>query len=183
MAADSFDLQTGEASAAGAAEEEAPAASAAGAFALLAALGKSVVQRSLTACMPAQHGTETTPYAVTLLPLSTHAGLVPSHLHMASGQLDGSALQFLSHHEWSTCMAKGDKIGGFGGGWLEHPRQWLGAQWAGLFLRVPSCPEPLGASRGGTGAKMGHCQGGHFDHAAVRWYIDITHARLQPYVS
>ena len=40
----------------------------------------------------------------------------------------------------------GRKFGGFGGGWLEHPRQWLGAQWVGLFLGVPSCPEPPGAS-------------------------------------
>ena len=23
-------------------------------------------------------------------------------------------------------------IGDFGGGWLEHPTRWLGAQWAGL---------------------------------------------------
>jgi hypothetical protein len=36
-------------------------------------------------------------------------------------------------------------MGGFGGGWLEHPRQWLGALWAGRFLGVPSRPEPPGA--------------------------------------
>ena len=30
-------------------------------------------------------------------------------------------------------MVKGGKIGGFSGGSLEHPRQWLGAPWAGLF--------------------------------------------------
>ena len=36
-------------------------------------------------------------------------------------------------------------MGGFGGGELEQPRQWWGAQWAGLFLGVPSCPEPPGA--------------------------------------
>ena len=30
-------------------------------------------------------------------------------------------------------MVKGGEIGGFGGGLLEHPRQWLGAQWRGLF--------------------------------------------------
>ena len=30
-------------------------------------------------------------------------------------------------------MAKGSAIGGFGGGWLEHPRQRLGAQWPGLL--------------------------------------------------
>ena len=44
-----------------------------------------------------------------------------------------------------ACMVNGGGIGGFGGGALEHPRQWLGAQWAGLFLGVPSCPEPPGA--------------------------------------
>ena len=37
-------------------------------------------------------------------------------------------------------------IGGFGGGSLEHPRQWLRAQWADLFLGVPNCREPPGAS-------------------------------------
>ena len=42
-------------------------------------------------------------------------------------------------------MVKGGDMDGFGGGWLEHPRQWLGAQWVGLFLGVPSCPEPPGA--------------------------------------
>ena len=47
-------------------------------------------------------------------------------------------------------------IGGFGGGWLEHPRQWLGAEWAGLFLGVPSCPEPPGASRGVSEAEARH---------------------------
>ena len=43
-----------------------------------------------------------------------------------------------------TCTVKGGEIGSFGGGWLEHSRQWLGAQRAGLFLGVPSCPEPPG---------------------------------------
>ena len=42
-------------------------------------------------------------------------------------------------------MVKGGKLGGFGGGWLEHRGQWPSAQWAGLFLGVPSCPEPPGA--------------------------------------
>ena len=37
--------------------------------------------------------------------------------------------------------ARGE-MGGFGGGWLEQPRQW---QWDVLFLEVPSCPEPPGA--------------------------------------
>ena len=41
-------------------------------------------------------------------------------------------------------------MGGFGGGWLEQPRQWWGAQWAGLFLGVPSCPEPPGAPWAGA---------------------------------
>ena len=40
---------------------------------------------------------------------------------------------------------KGGEIGDFGGDWLEHPRRWLGAQWAGLLLGVPRCPEPPGA--------------------------------------
>ncbi len=38
-------------------------------------------------------------------------------------------------------MVKGGECGGFAGGWLEHPRRWLGAQWAGLFLGVPNCSE------------------------------------------
>ena len=32
-----------------------------------------------------------------------------------------------------TWRLKGGGMGGFGGGWLEQPRQWRGAQWAGLF--------------------------------------------------
>ena len=35
-------------------------------------------------------------------------------------------------------MVKGGEIGGFGGGLLEQPRQWLGAQRLGLLLQVPS---------------------------------------------
>ena len=96
LAAESFDRHAG---AAEAAAVPAAAALAAGAPGLLgSARGKSVVQLPFTACMPAQHGTGTTPYALTLLPLSTQAGRVPSHLHVASGQLEGWALQFLSHH-------------------------------------------------------------------------------------
>ena len=41
-------------------------------------------------------------------------------------------------------MVKGGEIGGFGGGSLEHPRQWLGAQWLSLFLGAPGYPEPPG---------------------------------------
>eukprot|EP00964_Phaeocystis_antarctica_P016631 scaffold9156_cov57-Phaeocystis_antarctica.AAC.2 len=33
-------------------------------------------------------------------------------------------------------MGNGGEMGGFGGGYLEHPRQWLGTQWAGLVLGV-----------------------------------------------
>ena len=29
--------------------------------------------------------------------------------------------------------SKAGRIGGFGGGWLEHPRPWHGARWARLF--------------------------------------------------
>ena len=28
-------------------------------------------------------------------------------------------------------MVKGEEMSGIGAGSLEHPRQWLGAQWAG----------------------------------------------------
>ena len=48
----------------------------------------------------------------------------------------------LLHETW---VLKRGGMGDLGGGWLEHPRPWLGAQWVGLFLRVPSCPEPPGA--------------------------------------
>ena len=30
-------------------------------------------------------------------------------------------------------MVNGGEIGDSGGGWLEHPRQWLGAEWADLY--------------------------------------------------
>ena len=67
----------------------------------------------------------------------------------------GGSLMIIAHSVGSassasiparTCMVKGGgDLGGFGGGWLEHPRQWLGAKWADLLLGVPSCPEPLGS--------------------------------------
>ena len=41
-----------------------------------------------------------------------------------------------------TYRVKGGIIGGFGGGWLEHQRQLLGARWVGLFPVVPSYPKP-----------------------------------------
>ena len=37
----------------------------------------------------------------------------------------------------SSWMVNGGAIGGFGGGWLEQPRHWLGAQWAGRPLYRP----------------------------------------------
>jgi len=42
---------------------------------------------------------------------------------------------------WSKAVSD---IGGRGGGSLEPGTQWqwLGAQWRGLLLEVPSCPEP-----------------------------------------
>ena len=40
-----------------------------------------------------------------------------------------------------ACTVKGSGIGDFGGGSLEHPRPWLGAQRAGLALGVPGCLE------------------------------------------
>ena len=58
----------------------------------------------------------------------TGADLLP-----AGGGGSGEGTQLLE--------AKRDGIGGVGGGWLEHPTRWLGAQWPGLSppLGVPSC--------------------------------------------
>jgi len=44
-----------------------------------------------------------------------------------------------------SLTVKGGGLGDFGGSSREPPRQWLGAQWLGLILGVPSCPEPPGA--------------------------------------
>ena len=55
---------------------------------------------------------------------------------------------------------RGGEIGDIGGGSLEPPRRWLGAPWLDPTLGVPSCPEPPGAPRGGTGGELGHCEGG-----------------------
>eukprot|EP00964_Phaeocystis_antarctica_P066204 scaffold39990_cov67-Phaeocystis_antarctica.AAC.1 len=41
-------------------------------------------------------------------------------------------------------QSQGRETGGFGGGSLEHPRQWRGVPWHGLFLGVSSCLEPPG---------------------------------------
>ena len=44
-----------------------------------------------------------------------------------------------------TYTVKGSEIGDFGGSSLEPPRRWPGAQWLGLAVGVPGCPEPPGA--------------------------------------
>eukprot|EP00964_Phaeocystis_antarctica_P102278 scaffold67640_cov63-Phaeocystis_antarctica.AAC.3 len=53
-------------------------------------------------------------------------------------------------------MAKGGEIGGFGGGWLEHPRQWLGTQWPGPLTGSAGLPRAtrraLGRCRSRAGA-------------------------------
>ena len=46
------------------------------------------------------------------------------------------------HDDDRGWMVKRIEIGGFAGGALEHPRPWLDVQCLGLFLGVPSCPEP-----------------------------------------
>ncbi len=52
----------------------------------------------------------------------------------------------------SAPYLEGQTRGENSGGSLEHPRQWLGAQWLGLFLKGPSCPEPLGEAQRASGA-------------------------------
>ena len=64
-------------------------------------------------------------------------------------------------------MVKGSEVGG--GGQLEHPRQWLGAQWAGLSPRECRAAQsrqerPEEVQRPSWGAAKG---GGHSDHAAM----------------
>eukprot|EP00964_Phaeocystis_antarctica_P113355 scaffold77399_cov76-Phaeocystis_antarctica.AAC.9 len=44
-----------------------------------------------------------------------------------------------------ACMVKGGGIGGFGGGWLEHPRRAGALPRSGLCGTVLACPEPPGA--------------------------------------
>ena len=60
-----------------------------------------------------------------------------------------------SMYERTTWTVEGSGIGDIGGGWLEHPRQWLGAKRAGLFEEPPG--EPPGVPGGGAGAELGHC--------------------------
>ena len=53
-------------------------------------------------------------------------------------------------------QVNGGEVGGFGGGWLERPRRWLGTQWLGLALRVLSCPDQSHTLRRHR-AELGHC--------------------------
>ena len=54
----------------------------------------------------------------------------------------------------------GGGIGDLGGGSLEQPGQWLGAQWPWPHpLEVPRCPEPPGAPREAQGAELGRYPG------------------------
>ena len=58
-------------------------------------------------------------------------------------------------------MIKGGRIGGFGGGWKEHLRQWLGTQWPGLSPWVPRAAQSRQARPEEVrGADLGHCQVG-----------------------
>ena len=58
---------------------------------------------------------------------------------MPSTEASRRSVIFKSPH---TYMVKGGRIGGFGGGWLEHQRLLLGARWVGLFPGEPSYPKP-----------------------------------------
>ena len=62
-------------------------------------------------------------------------------------------------------MVKGGTIGAFGGGWLEHTRQWLGAQWAGLSLGVPTPTRAARHALRRRRSRAGAVPRGHFDHA------------------
>ena len=78
---------------------------------------------------------------VTILLEARRPRRLAAHLHAPEVlPVDGPA-------ELGAWMVKGvGGVGGCGGGGsLEHLRQWLGAQWAGLSLGVPSCPELPGA--------------------------------------
>ena len=82
-------------------------------------------------------------------------------------RLSGTYVSAQLRRQLHACMARRGEIGDFGGSSLEHPRQWLGSQWLGFPLGVPSRPEPPGAPCGGTGAELWHCPGCTLcDHAA-----------------
>ena len=59
------------------------------------------------------------------------------------GRAAAAALRFIvSTAKGKAWMVKGSVIGDLGGSSCEHPRRWLGSQWLGLALGVPSCLEP-----------------------------------------
>ena len=60
-----------------------------------------------------------------------------------------------------ACRVKGGGIGDFGGGFLEHPWRWVGAQWPGLSpweCRIAQSCE-VQESWGVAGAEARHCRG------------------------
>ena len=81
----------------------------------------------------------------------------------AYSQLAGKYGRTRSSLAPSAWMVKRSEVGVYleiGGGWLEHSRQWLGAQWLGL---APESAEPAGAVRRALRRhrrRAGHCQGG-----------------------
>eukprot|EP00964_Phaeocystis_antarctica_P115258 scaffold79217_cov52-Phaeocystis_antarctica.AAC.2 len=58
-------------------------------------------------------------------------------------------------------------IGSFGGGWLEHPRQCLGAQRVDLSLRVTEPPKAARRALRRHRSRAGALPRLHFDHAAA----------------
>ena len=69
-------------------------------------------------------------------------------------------------------MTNGGEIGGCGGGSLEHPRQWLGAQWA-----APSTPGSAATAQGRQArpekeGEQGRWQGGTL---TMLWHSHSIH--------
>ena len=73
----------------------------------------------------------------------TPSGYSPPRASSASGRTCRSEWACRSRR-MGSCKVEGGEIGGFGGGKLEHLRQRLGAQWAGLS---PESVEPARAAR------------------------------------
>ena len=65
-----------------------------------------------------------------------------------------------------TCVVKGGGIGGFGGGWLEHLRQWLGAQWPGLSPWLSRAARSRQGRRGEAQEPSSALPRGYLDPAA-----------------
>ena len=63
-------------------------------------------------------------------------------------------------------MVKGSEIGDFGGGELEQLRPWLGSQWPGATLGVPSCQGATRRALVRRRSRAGALPRGHFDHVA-----------------